>query len=196
MRSGEWWRRCSIRSGAARTPAASRCGWPEAAAPLIHGALAVEGARLALGGRARSSAKAAEHWTARFMVTSYGEWLVLAAALGLLGYGLYQAYRALGDHLTRHCEGSSLTRWGRRWALRVARVGTAARAVVFLIVGGFLVKAVLEHDPRQATGVAEALDILRRQPYGPWLLGLLALGLIAYAADQVIQARYRRIRTS
>jgi hypothetical protein len=38
-----------------------------------------------------------------------------------------------------------------------------------------------------------ALDALARQPYGPWLLGTVAIGLIAYGIYEFVKARYRVI---
>jgi hypothetical protein len=34
---------------------------------------------------------------------------------------------------------------------------------------------------------------LERQPLGPWLLGLVALGLMAYGVYMLVEALYRRI---
>jgi hypothetical protein len=39
-----------------------------------------------------------------------------------------------------------------------------------------------------------ALAALAAQPFGPWLLGIVALGLIAYSIYSLIEARYRQIR--
>ena len=38
-----------------------------------------------------------------------------------------------------------------------------------------------------------ALRALQQQSYGPWLLGLVSLGLIGYGIYQLVEARYRRI---
>jgi hypothetical protein len=38
-----------------------------------------------------------------------------------------------------------------------------------------------------------ALASLVQQPFGPWLLALLGVGLAAYGAFMLIEARYRRI---
>jgi hypothetical protein len=38
-----------------------------------------------------------------------------------------------------------------------------------------------------------ALVALLQQPFGPWLLGLVALGLIAYGVYSFVEARYRRL---
>ncbi len=69
----------------------------------------------------------------------------------------------------------------------------AARGVVFGIVGGFLLLAALRTSPGEARGVGGALKALQQQPFGPWLLGVVALGLIAYGIFELVKARYRRI---
>jgi hypothetical protein len=38
------------------------------------------------------------------------------------------------------------------------------------------------------------LRTLQHQPYGPWLLGAVAAGLIAYGGYLFAEARYRHIR--
>jgi pimeloyl-ACP methyl ester carboxylesterase len=69
----------------------------------------------------------------------------------------------------------------------------AARTVVFGLIGWFLVKAAIEHDPQEAVALDGALARLAEAPYGPVLLGFTAAGLIAYGLFCVAQARYRRV---
>lgn len=44
-------------------------------------------------------------------------------------------------------------------------------------------------------GVIGALALARmhQQPAGPWLLGLVAVGLLVFAAYSMLEARYRRL---
>ncbi|MCP3141459.1 DUF1206 domain-containing protein [Pyxidicoccus sp. QH1ED-7-1] len=56
-------------------------------------------------------------------------------------------------------------------------------------------QAAIQADPGEAGGLGEALTALAEQPFGPWLLGAVALGLVAYAVYQLLEARYRRIAT-
>ena len=165
-----------------------------AARGLLHGALGFEALRLLLGQRG-AGGEPARHWTAEVMSSPLGVWGVALAGLAVLGYGLAQVYRAFADRLRRKLDFSALSRAAAAWALRIARIGTAARGVVFFVVGLFLLKAANEHDPSEATGLGGALRALGQQPYGPWLLALVALGLAAYGVDQFVQARFRRIRT-
>jgi hypothetical protein len=70
------------------------------------------------------------------------------------------------------------------------RFGLAARGVVIAIAGGFLVVAALWSDPQEATGLGGALQTLLRESFGPWLLGTVALGLVAYGLLMLAVARY------
>ena len=42
-------------------------------------------------------------------------------------------------------------------------------------------------------GIDGALREVARQPYGSWLLGLVAVGLLTFAAASVAGARYQRL---
>ncbi|HEY0097615.1 MAG TPA: DUF1206 domain-containing protein, partial [Pyrinomonadaceae bacterium] len=85
---------------------------------------------------------------------------------------------------------------GVLWATRSGRAGFIARGIVFLIVGGFLIQAAWYYDSSKAKGLDGALQNLIQQPFGPWLLGAVALGLIAYGLYMLVEARYRRIAGS
>jgi hypothetical protein len=61
------------------------------------------------------------------------------------------------------------------------------------MIGVFLGKAAIEYDPNEAVGIDGALLKLVEQPFGPVLLGLVAAGLIAYAAYCLVEARYREL---
>jgi len=68
-----------------------------------------------------------------------------------------------------------------------------ARGVVFGIIGFFLVQAALNSNANEARGLSGALRALEQQSYGQWVLGIVALGLIAYGFYMLVLARYRRI---
>lgn len=73
-------------------------------------------------------------------------------------------------------------------------LGYVARGVLFGLIGSFLIHAAWRHDPSQATGIGGALKSLRHQAFGPWLLGAVAAGLIAFGLAQLAHARFQRIR--
>lgn len=75
----------------------------------------------------------------------------------------------------------------------LGHVGLVARALVFVVVGYFLVKTAIEFDPREAVGLDGALTRVYREPFGPGLLGVVAGGLLVFAAYSLLEARYRRL---
>jgi hypothetical protein len=161
---------------------------------LVHAGLAIEAARIALsGGAAGSSSSGAQSRTASLMQQPFGIWLVAAVGAAILGYGLYQFWKGWTADLSDRLALSRMGATARRWAVRAGRLGLAARGVVFGIIGVLLITAAVRADPQQAEGLGGALRTLQGQPYGPWLLGVVAIGLFAYGVYMWVQARYRRI---
>jgi hypothetical protein len=64
---------------------------------------------------------------------------------------------------------------------------------VVILIGSFVVHAALEFDANAARGLWGTLRTLEQQPFGPWALGGVALGLTAYGIYMLVEAWYRRI---
>ena len=79
--------------------------------------------------------------------------------------------------------------------INIGRFGVAARAVIIVVLGIFLIRAAIEHDPSEAGGVRESLLELGGLVEGRWILAAIAIGLMAYGVDQALHARCRRIRS-
>ena len=80
-----------------------------------------------------------------------------------------------------------------RWVTWLGRAGYIARGIVFGLIGLFLIGAALHRDAGEARGLDGALVALAQQPVGPWLLGAVAIGLVAYGLFMFAEARYRRM---
>ena len=162
-----------------------------AARGLFHGALGIAALRLATGDLSGRSTGHTRYWTARAFELPGGELLVLVAAAGIIGYGIYQFYRAYAPKLGRNLRLGQLPGGTAGWVVGVSRFGLAARGVVFCLIGSFLVQAALEHDAGEAGGIRESLGILAG--IGRWPFVVVALGLVAYGVYELVNARYRRI---
>jgi hypothetical protein len=79
------------------------------------------------------------------------------------------------------------------WTMVAGRIGYTALGVVFTEIAIFMVVAALRRDPNQARDLGGALRTLLQQPFGPYLLGLVALGLTAFGLFSLAEARYRRV---
>lgn len=76
---------------------------------------------------------------------------------------------------------------------RVGQVGNVAKGVSIGLIGILLGVAAIRHDPAEATGLDAALKGLAAQPYGPYLLVAVAVGLVAYGVFCFFDARYHRV---
>jgi hypothetical protein len=70
----------------------------------------------------------------------------------------------------------------------------AARGLVFTLIGFFLFLAAYQNDPGRAQGIDGVLTSLLQQPYGPWLLALVALGLNAFGIYSALSGLWLRFK--
>jgi hypothetical protein len=76
---------------------------------------------------------------------------------------------------------------------RTGQVGFIAKGISVALIGILVVTAAIRFDPAKASGLDAALRSLIQQPFGPWLLALVALGLAAYGVFCAFDARYHRV---
>lgn len=165
-----------------------------AVSAVIHTGLAISAVRMAMSSAPSGGGNGATSLTARVMDAPGGQWLVALAGLIIAGFGVQQLIHAWKAELDKRLDLSRLEANTRRAAVAAARAGLAARGVVFVVMGFFLVQAALHRNPGETRGMDGALQALHGTAYGPWLLGLVALGLIGFGVTQFLNARYRRIQ--
>lgn len=164
---------------------------------LIYGGLAAEATLLIVDASKASgnSGDSTSDWTARLLQQPFGQWLVGIVGAGIIGFGFYWLYRAYSTKFRKKLDLGRMSQQQKTWAIRISRIGIAARGIVFVLIGSFLIQAARQYDPSKAKGTDGALHALAQQPFGKVLLAIVALGLIAYGIYMGIQARYRRIRS-
>jgi hypothetical protein len=122
-----------------------------------------------------------------------GPLLVGIAGAVLVGVATYQAYKGIDKKFLEDSKTGEMSPAVRRAFTALGVFGHCARAVVFALIGYGLIRAAIDYDPHKAVGLDGALRKLANASYGPWLLGLVAAGLIGFAAYSVADARYRRV---
>jgi len=160
----------------------------------IHVGLAYSAVKLILGSGGESRGDAAsKEWTAKLLEQPFGQWLVGAVGLGFIAFAVSQFYKAYTAKFREKLETNEMDEKTQTFATRTGQAGLSARGVVFGIIGFFLIQAAMHSSAGEARGLSGALRALEQQSYGQWLLGIVALGLIAYGFYMLVQARYRRI---
>ncbi len=160
----------------------------------IHIGLAYSAVKLILGSGGQSRGDAAsKEWTAKLLEQPFGQWLVGAVGLGFIAFAVSQFYKAYTAKFREKLETNEMDEKTQTFATRTGQAGLSARGVVFGIIGLFLIQAAMYSSAGEARGLSGALRALEQQSYGQWLLGVVALGLIAYGFYMLVQARYRRI---
>ena len=172
----------------------SRLGY--ALSGLAYLGVAFNAALLAFGSSSGSSggSSSKQDWTATVMQQPFGRWLVGIGGALIIGIGFYRIYQAYKIKFRKKLNMSELSAKQKKWLVNISRFGIAARGVVFVMIGFFVLQAAKNYDPQKVKGLDGALQTLAQQPYGKILLGLMALGLIGYAVYLWLQARYRNFQ--
>jgi hypothetical protein len=143
------------------------------------------------GGQSQNSS--AHKSTAMVLSWPAGTWIVGAAGVAIVGVGLWNLYRGLSRSFEDKWRVGRLSPSWRKWGGRAGVLGHVARFVVFGLIGIFITKAAIDYNPKDAIGLDGALQKLAHASYGPYLLGLTAVGLIAYGIYCLVDARLRDV---
>lgn len=145
------------------------------------------------GSAGQSSTSSTQDWTARLLKLPFGVALVVIVGLIILGVALYLYSKAYTANFQQRLDLAGLSASVRKFLIFLGRLGYAALGVVFTIVGIFMIVAAVQFNPQKAKGLDTALKELLHLPFGPLLLGIVALGLFAYGVYSFVEARYRRL---
>ena len=162
---------------------------------LIYVGLTYATVKLLFGAGSQTQNQEAREKTSTVLSWPAGKWIVAAAGLGIIGVGVWNAYRGISTKFEEEWR-AGMSPTARKWGRRVAVLGHVARGVVFTLIGIFLIKAALEYEPKEAIGLDGALQKIVHADYGPFLLGLVAAGLICYGLYCLVDARYRDVSTT
>jgi hypothetical protein len=138
----------------------------------------------------RGAQEQATSWTKPLMNHPAGLVLVGGAGLAMLGVAAVQFWSAYAAGFLEQIAATGRT---RRSVASLGRFGFSARGIVFGIMAFFLIISALQATPGQAKGLGGAIQTLGRQPYGRFLIGIVAIGLFSYGLFMLAKARFRRL---
>jgi hypothetical protein len=142
-----------------------------------------------VGQGANSSAEQkTEDFTATLMGSPGGRLLVGVVGLVVLGIAGYHVYKGWTKKFLE-----DLREHPGDWAVTAGRIGYIAKGIALVIVGFFFLVAAWQANPDKAQGLDGALKTVKDQPFGPYLLTLVAAGIAAYGVYSFARSRYARV---
>ncbi|NYH87910.1 DUF1206 domain-containing protein [Actinopolymorpha rutila] len=175
-------------AGSSKRRTARRLG--SAGKAIAFGALAFSAGKIAAGGSAGGGQQ--KTITAKVLELPGGQILVGLVGLGIVAGAGYLVYRGWKKKFLEDLDLVRASQATRKAAIRLGQVGFVAVGVAYVLVGVLVLAAAVTYDPKKSTGLDGALQTLAKQPYGPLLLGLIALGVACYGIYCFFDARFRR----
>jgi hypothetical protein len=142
-------------------------------------------------GKGQNSRESTTDVTATLMKAPFGVFLLVAVGAGIAITGIVFAVRGFRQTFTTDLTLSS-ERTVRKLQLAVGLVGYIAKGIALFLVGLLVVIAAVRVQPEQSTGLDGGLKALKEQPYGPYLLAAVAVGLVAYGIFLMVKAKTLR----
>jgi Domain of Unknown Function (DUF1206) len=150
--------------------------------------------KFALGlGAPASTNKQSEDLTATALKYPGGQALVAVVGAVIAIAGLVLMYQSWKARFLRRMRMGAASVTTRKTVTRLGQIGGVARGAVFVTIGIFLAVAAVDAKPAEAKGIDSGLLVFAHTPLGPWLLVLVAVGLIMFGAFSCCEARWREV---
>jgi hypothetical protein len=158
---------------------------------VVYVALCVIAVQVALGSGSSSSSKSSRGTTAKVMDLPAGQWIVAAVGLGVIAYGVGVIVRhSWQEGFAEELETEGKLGWSGAGYVWLGKVGHFAKGAVLMAVGALICYAGVTHEPQKSGGLDQALQKVLQQPFGPYLLFAVGIGIACYGLFSLAQARH------
>ncbi len=151
---------------------------------VVYLVLAWTSGKFAVGSGSSSKQKT-QDLTATVMQWPGGRVIIGIVGAVVIAVGGYHVYKGATKGFLQDLEDHP-----GRWAEVAGRWGYVAKGIALGVVGILFVVAAWTRHAQDASGLDGALRTLRQQPFGQWLLTLIAAGLAAYGLYSFSRARH------
>ncbi|MFI9811024.1 DUF1206 domain-containing protein [Saccharothrix variisporea] len=151
--------------------------------------IGIAAVRYAVGSGQKSSTEQSQTWTAKVLALPFGQVLVGAVALFVVGLGVAVARKGVKKSFEDDLTMSELPAGTRQWVERLGRIGWIGKGIAYGLIGVLVGFAAIEADPSESGGLDKALHTLAAQSYGVFLLAVIALGFLGFGVYCFAAAR-------
>ena len=159
---------------------------------ILYGYFAVLAYKVISGAQA-SQSQSQQSSASGLMGSGFGRFLIGLVGVVVIGVGVGLAIYGLKKKFEKHLMTGQMSGKVRRTVQRLGMAGYTSKGVAYAIAGVLFVSAAVTYDAEKAGGLDSALKALAGTPWGPWTLGLVALGIACFGVYCFFQAKYRDV---
>ena len=165
---------------------------------IIYGSIGVSALGVALGAGGGGGGKGGkgggksgtESWTAKVLDLPFGQFLVGAIGVAIIGYGLNLAYRGWSEKFLEHLDAEGKASDASPFYRWVGKIGHIAKGGAMAAVGALFLYAAFTHNAKKSGGLDQALQKVAAEPYGQVILAVIAAGIACYGLFCFARARH------
>jgi hypothetical protein len=158
---------------------------------VVYAVLGVDALKTALGSGG-GGGSSTSGMTARVMAAPGGQLVVGAVGLAIVAVGAVLCYRGIKAKFVKHLDVEGRSGDRATPIVTFGRVGYVGKGLSLASVGVLFVIAAVQHRPGASGGLDAALHRLLQQPFGPVLVGAIALALACFGLYCFAWARHLR----
>jgi len=132
--------------------------------------------------------------TGRVMGYGVGRWLIGLIGVIVIAAGIYRLVKGLKQDVEDELDLSGMSRERVLWTRRLGAIGEVGRGIAIGIIGFFLLRAALDFDANEATGLDGALRRLAVETWGVVVVAVIAIGFVAYGVFCLATFTHRRLQ--
>jgi hypothetical protein len=160
---------------------------------VSYGALCATAVSVLTGSTGSSQDARQAGLSAQLMQNTAGRLLLGAVGLVIAGAGVYFVWQGIRADIFEHLDRGRVPAPLRPVVVALGVGGNTARGLVITLAGVLVVVAAVTVDPHRATGLDGALRTLAHNAYGPWLIGIAGVGLLAFGVFAVAEAVWSQV---
>jgi len=159
---------------------------------IAFAAIGVSALKIVVGSGS-SSTRSEQKAASGVLALPGGQVLVVIAAVVVVVIGVVQIVRGVKASFEEDLDTASMPAHTKTVIRRLGQTGFIAKGVAFTVVGVLLGYAAVTAEPKKANGLDGALQTILGQPFGRYLLTVVAIGLVAAGVFAFAQARYQKL---